>query len=331
MLIPPYRIKCPQAGQGVNPWIFNRARYLYEDCGVGEDETREALTRETADCGRGTVQDIEHALDTLRRDGPTTAAPGFAKPRRGRKPPWPPLDAVWRVDMIDAHRKWGRRAWLDANEWRGSEGEALLKVFGGADRLVCLGADRKHFRTDRLGQFLRQERLEDLEYIVPNPMVRAQGKAQKGHDSPRCLGNVTSRRWYLVVEFDSWSFDEQCMLHKYLSGLRELVMLVYSGNRSVHGWYLAYDFDETANREFMAAAVRVGGDGALWSPCQLTRLPGGTNKKTRSLQELIWLKQFGLAQANSQKERHDEQIQNDGVRHPTGFGGGNPGGSGGGG
>jgi hypothetical protein len=290
MLIPKSKTKCPtHSGEGINKWINSRIVFL-DSRKIPHDVIAKVLQEETAHCDRDTTQDIQHSLETW---GGTTGLRGTLQARKRPKEPRWPLDAVKRRVILAEHRGWGRQAWRDVNEWRGTEGGALLNAFGGPDRLVCLGATKEIFRTDRLGQFLRQERLETLQYIVPNPMQKISGRTKDGRwGSMHCDENV-GRRWHIVAEFDTGTLDEQCALHRHLATLRELVMLVmlvYSGESRFTVGYDVYDLEEREAREFMREACSVGADYNLWKREQFTRCPDGTNRKTGERQELIYFK-----------------------------------------
>jgi hypothetical protein len=291
MQIPKSKTKCPaHSGEGINRWI--NARIVFLDARkVDHDVIRRVLQEETAHCDRDTTQDIDHSLETV--GGVVGHRTGFKDrfKRMEANKPTAVLDDVKRVDTIDANRKWTVQQWLDECKWNlvGCEDKVLLDVFDGGETLVCIGATKKIFRTDRLGQFLRQERLETLQYIVPNPMAKEWGRTKdRSHDSMHWLENV-GPRWFLVVEFDNGSVNEQCALHHHLAGLRRLVMLVSSGNKSIHGWYRAGESGESrGDLEFMNEAQRLGADPRMWTPSQFTRCPGGTNSSTGKRQQLIY-------------------------------------------
>jgi hypothetical protein len=61
--------------------------------------------------------------------------------------------------------------------------------------------------------------------------------------------------------------------------LRQYVPLtlgVWSGARSVQGWFNAQDQTEWELRRFLEYACALGADPATWKKCQLVRLPQGT-------------------------------------------------------
>jgi hypothetical protein len=94
-----------------------------------------------------------------------------------------------------------------------------------------------------------------------------------GELSAHTLDN-TGPRQNIVVEFDDGAtLDEQAARHIWLSELRDLRMVVFSGSKSLHGWYRAQD--EQSDRQFMEHAVRLGADPKTWLRSQFVRLPNG--------------------------------------------------------
>ena len=69
--------------------------------------------------------------------------------------------------------------------------------------------------------------------------------------------------------------------------IRPLVMVMYSGNNSLHGWFQAYD-DEYYNRRFFETAVMLGADPALEKPEQPARTPNAIRRNTGKKQEVYW-------------------------------------------
>jgi hypothetical protein len=77
-----------------------------------------------------------------------------------------------------------------------------------------------------------------------------------------------------VVEFDDGAtLDEQAARHIWLSEFRQLRMVVFSGSKSLHGWYKAQN--EADDRKFMEEAVRMGADPKTWLKSQFVRMPNG--------------------------------------------------------
>jgi hypothetical protein len=110
-------------------------------------------------------------------------------------------------------------------------------------------------------------------------------KAKSGRErSVHCLGNTGARR-YLVVEFDGGTLDEQAALIVYLGTLASLVLVVFSGAKSLHAWFSVKGIADV--EEFFVIACRLGADPATWTPCQFVRMPGGT-RSGGARQRVYW-------------------------------------------
>ena len=54
-----------------------------------------------------------------------------------------------------------------------------------------------------------------------------------------------------------------------------LIMAVWSGGKSIHGWYDLSALRRDAKRLFYQHARHLGADNALWNTAALVRMPGG--------------------------------------------------------
>jgi len=149
--------------------------------------------------------------------------------------------------------------------------EVIDRLFPG-DPLLCLGARKDRFRTAAREEWRGKEHLHEL--IVPSPMSALTGTNKNGKSSKRCLDNTGPRR-FLVFEFDSGTQDEQAAIILHLAAKMPLVMVLFSGGKSLHAWFLCEGLDDGILRPFMDYAVRLGADRATWSRCQMVRFPGG--------------------------------------------------------
>ena len=178
-----------------------------------------------------------------------------------------------------------------------SEASEVLPLLFPAKSLVCSTPEK-----DRHFIFTLEEtcpRAIWAQYVVPNP---AAGKARcvehLGRVSAKFLENFPERR-FIVVEFDfvkrapcdalslEQKLDLQAALHAHLREFGTLVLAVFSGNASLHGWYTCVGASEHEVREFLTYACRLGADHALFSPCQFTRMPGGTHANGKP-QEIVY-------------------------------------------
>jgi hypothetical protein len=148
----------------------------------------------------------------------------------------------------------------------------LRSLLGDGDPLVCVGQGVAKFETAELSGFSGQLHL--WEFVVPNAMSALEGKRKSdGELSAHTLDN-TGPRQNIVVEFDDGAtLDEQAARHIWLSSFRKLRLVVFSGSKSLHGWYQAES--EADDRKFMEEAVRLGGDPKTWLKSQFVRLPNG--------------------------------------------------------
>jgi hypothetical protein len=115
------------------------------------------------------------------------------------------------------------------------------------------------------------------------------GLTQEGKRSSRCHGNATRDRAYQVVEFDQGTPDQQAAI---LSGLHTqgapLILVVWSGSKSLHGWFDVRGLSDLEKREFFAQACRCGADRTLWDQSKLVRMPGGTRSSNGNRQSVLY-------------------------------------------
>jgi hypothetical protein len=133
------------------------------------------------------------------------------------------------------------------------------------------------------------------EFIVPNPMIAAQGLTQEGHWGARTKNNAChpDDRRFLVVEFDSEKNadgiclpipkDSQARRLRFLNtGDAHLFMVVDSGNKSIHGWYDVSRTEPTARQRWWNLALALGADPAGALTFQGFRYPNGRRKNGKT-------------------------------------------------
>lgn len=168
--------------------------------------------------------------------------------------------------------------------WSISMNVVLSRLFPG-DPLICCGWSFRRFDTRPLSRWYK---LEQLQLIVPNPMVTRYGISAAGRVSPRTASNVGSRR-FLVVEQDSGAADLQASMLLHLAQRAPLALVVHSGRKSLHGWFFCEGQQENNLRQFMRYAVSIGADPMTWTPCQFVRMPGGT-RETGEVQTILYFR-----------------------------------------
>ena len=101
------------------------------------------------------------------------------------------------------------------------------------------------------------------------------GRTQDRKKSAHTL-EATGPRWFLVIEQDSGTIDEQSAVLLHLAERAPLAVAVHSGGKSIHGWFYCAGQSEEKLRRFMQYAVTLGADPATWTRSQFVRLPDGT-------------------------------------------------------
>ena len=174
--------------------------------------------------------------------------------------------------------------------------EIIDRLFPG-DPLLCCGSAAHSAQT--LPRELWRGQLASLPLIVPSPMTALSAPNQDGKDSARCLNNTGPRR-FLVVEFDFSEFARdgktptvyqpmlQRLKHKgitvqdmcanlllRLDRVVPMTMAVFSGGKSIHGWWYCLGRHEDEVKQFHHYARSLGADGATWTRCQFIRMPDG--------------------------------------------------------
>jgi hypothetical protein len=99
---------------------------------------------------------------------------------------------------------------LDSNKPKTDE---IIDILFFGNPLLCCGwsCDRSDTRPRK-----HWYKLQDLQFIVPSPMIDRQGLTREGKLSAHALSNTGSRR-FLIVEFDfeaSNSVEEACLLER---------------------------------------------------------------------------------------------------------------------
>jgi hypothetical protein len=150
---------------------------------------------------------------------------------------------------------------------------------------LCIAACReigKGYAVKTLNDWKFMANFPKMGYIVPSYFCES--------GCTRSDLNI-GERLFIVVEFDSGSASEQTKLHSYLNRTNPafpLIMLVWSGHKSVHGWYASYGNSERRVRTFQRKASSLGADQTCVSPSAWIRMPNGFNYKHRTIQKVIY-------------------------------------------
>ena len=260
----------PRAGEGVHAWLFRVARQLHAHLPAGE--IVRLLEAQVAQCGRAVprseiVAAVQNALPCAWQ--PSGKA-GMAQPVSK----WPRVNQERREAII---LEGGGLADLwEASPVRiednAAHTEGIIDRLFAPEALLCCGKSNSEFDTRPREQWRRE--LSQLALIVPSPMSTVEGVTKEGKPSRHTLSNTGPRR-FLVCEFDTGSRDEQADLLLHLAGYAPMVCALYSGGKSMHGWFFVHGQPAEKVSKFFRYAVSLGADSRLWTRSQFCRMPDG--------------------------------------------------------
>jgi hypothetical protein len=199
-------------------------------------------------------------------------------------PVWPRRDDQLRLEVLKLHSVGIPE--LRRNILADAPALTYLRTLYRKEDLLCIGKTAYEFRTVPLSSIPEDLDLSSCEFINPSPMSAVVGLTAYGIQSQHTKSN-TGPRVYGVIEFDDGTPIEHAAILKHLATRLPLVMVVFSGNSSLHGWFKTSHVTEEAVEKFYQEAVSLGADPVLFSPCQFTRLPMGRHKTTGRTQRVI--------------------------------------------
>jgi hypothetical protein len=310
--------EAPRAGTGLHSWLLDRTRIL-----CASDDDREAVFQQVLQEAKDSNRPEQHLIGEIKIaiDGAANwyLDHPLAKARvAGRRQQ--PKQHLLLEQIIDRRRyRGGVRRPPPVSTWKEQVDERLVALtlrrrspsyfcaYKGKDPLPLLYAglnvplwmhhDQRNTRIRPLEEW-RQISAKLIQFIAPNPFVKC--------GNQRTKENAAERMW-AVVEFDRGTLEEQAKKLDWLDEVSlwlRLAMVVFSGNKSLHGWFTCYGLGATKLRDFYRIATRIGADGALASNVQITRRPGGFNRKTRRKQEIL---HFSETEINQQGEKINER------------------------
>jgi hypothetical protein len=175
--------------------------------------------------------------------------------------------------------------------------EAWAAYAGDPDPWVCHGANDQPM-TRRLSAM--RAWAHSHAQIVPSPMAAPHGRTREGHLSEHSL-EATGPRLFLIAEFDFvpanaqrkptiWKplieacaqrgrsiLDMNASIIAHLSKTVPLWMVVFSGNKSLQGWFPCRGADERLlGQWFHGTAAALGACSSTWGRSQFVRMPDGS-------------------------------------------------------
>jgi hypothetical protein len=322
VLIPP----APRAGTGLHEWSLKVSRDLLV-AGYNTEKVIDLLAKEMVSKGRPShIAQKEAKDETIGANKWLAAHPWYVGRGHWLRATKPGVDSSFAEDfystlprMVPVSRRDKRPQHLpldkDYIQWVLSSFEYnglpdnvgefdIGEIFANINFIVCATGEVWDPYLMKLDGLVGGD-VSNYQYTVPSPFVELRPKLIIDGEviSPKSDANV-SKRMYQVVEFDKIpDLDHQAQLLLYLEHMYrkegfQLAMIVYSGSKSLHGWFTCYHANERLIRTFFQEATKLGADPRMKVPSQYCRMPGGENTKTGREQPVIYYRSdIVLAQA----------------------------------
>lgn len=276
---------CPPEGTGVHKWLFATACEMARR-GASENETASFLESHAVRHDPREIDDaVRNAFAATQAGGRWASSNRYRQ--RVRLQAWPSFDAslIQRIETSG----YGLADLWEESPLRIEPGTPPREVLGmlfSPEDLLTAAVIREAARTCTFSEW--GESLDRCRLIVPNVAASRQGLTRDGRPSHRAKC-MFPHRFYLVVEFDSGSLDQQAGRIRHLATKAPLVLVVFSGSKSLHAWFRCHGIEEALLRPFFAEACRLGADPATWQPHQLVRIPEGIREVTQTRQAVYYL------------------------------------------
>jgi hypothetical protein len=262
---------CPTSGEGVHSWVFYAACRLVE-AGISDEQAVEIIASMMTR-SPNPASEIEDALKSARGEQNRSALR------------WPLVND----EQIEAITRDGMRI---RDFWEASpfplraganHAEDGIDILFPCNPWLCIGRSERLFRTQRREKW--RGRLDKYQLIVPSPMTSEMGLTKNGRKSVHSLDNTGPRR-FLIIEADRGSLDQQAAVIGHLGAYAPLAAVVFSGSKSVHGWFVCKGTSGEALLQFMEYAVSLGADKRMWLPSQFCRIPDGRRSDCKNSEAL---------------------------------------------
>jgi hypothetical protein len=170
--------------------------------------------------------------------------------------------------------------------------DALTQLYA-SDDLINMSVTEKVTHTKTLREWIGWGDLSKCEFMVPHPMTARHGTTKDGRPNrPRTTSNTGARRW-VIVEFDRPPLEWQPSLIMELAQRAQQwpMMVLWSGNKSLHSWWDINDAPPDAIQLFEQEALKLGADPVFMGDsrrCQLARTPMAVRKNNGNRQSLLF-------------------------------------------
>ena len=129
----------------------------------------------------------------------------------------------------------------------------------------------------------------EFPFIVPSAMTAVEGMTAESNSHPYARTLSYAGPWqHLVIEHDFGTRDAQAAILLHLSQYARIRMVVYSGGKSLHGWFGVHGWSEGDIFNFHCCAARLGADTHTFTRVHLVCTPNAMRDATRK-QEVQYL------------------------------------------
>lgn len=283
----------PTAGNGVHQWIFQVAWNLHAHMPAMQIE--QLIRVRLSKCGRTvTTREIRSGI----KDSLAYAwTPHSDHDNAVRHPP-PAAPNLVLIEHLVSHDYKLPDLWNESDHWFDNTAtETIIDQMFPGNPLLCCGASATVFSTKTREEW--RGKLATMSFIVSSPMTAVTGLTKEGKVSAHTLANTGPRR-FLVIEYDFSEFGPdgktptiyQPMLRRLsklnisildmcanlllrLNRIRPMTLAVFSGGKSIHGWFPCAGLDESKVKVFHDFAIVRGADPATYRKSQFVRMPDG--------------------------------------------------------
>jgi len=265
----------PLAGEGVNIYLFRLARVLHAFRTQAEIEA--LLSAAVSGCGRDVpLAEIRRAVERSQSCAWIADCPD-SRLGHPRSPKWPERDLDLIAGVAEAPDAIGIVDLIERSpvRWHDSKphaDEIISEIFP-FESWLCVGKTKYQFATRRRDKWIGS--LSKFPFIVPSPMTGRFGVTTEGKRSEHSLDNTGPRRFLVIEADDHGSQDQQAARIWYLAKYAPLAVVVFSGGKSLHGWFFCSGVDESLLKRFFGLAICLGFDSATWIRSQFVRIPDG--------------------------------------------------------
>jgi len=263
----------PAIGEGRHQWLFRVAASLNFQ-GWKPEHNRAFLIK----CGesRGWTDRLGKTLDDIF----VKLEAGLIPTDTTRLPPWPAKNHAARKSRF-AHAPL-----FDPDIDTTLTSMHVIQCLFDPDEIMCVGWSKYRFTSMQARDLIHNA--HNAEFIVANPMTAE--VADNGSKRNKTIASHPDSRRFAVIEFDTGDSrqEQAAVLSSLHTTAAPLVMAVWSGGKSIHGWFNVRSLSPYHKLTFFRHAAHLGADESLFDMSKLVRMPGGKRANGQHQCILYW-------------------------------------------